>query len=153
VFEEYFQWIEQRQGLNDGDHAVGVKMSAVKLRESNPETYPWGHGSYAEGRLGWHGNDLTGRLKVLFSDRRTADGDRFDRGKADVQDVTVSRDGRVRITLVTWGNTELVLERVTAQGNGLFNGIVREGNGVSLVTLLLRKEVMRPDRDGFRDWP
>ncbi len=151
---DYFNWINQNRGTHDGAHAVGVKMAAVKIRERNPERYPWGHGSYAEGRLGWHGDELTGRLKVLFSDRRSAQSNRrFDPARSDVQDVTVYADGRVRVVLVSWGNTSLFLQDVRCYQDGFITGVKREGNGTSMVSLALRKEVIRPGRDGFRDWP
>lgn len=150
----YFQWIEQRPGQRDGDHVVGAKMASVKIREMGAATYPWGHGSYAEGRLGWHGGDLTGRFMVLFSDRKSPDGKyRFDPKQADIQDVSVFRDGRVRVVLRSWGNASFFLDSITCYGDGFITGIKREDNGTSMVTLLLRKEVIVTGKDGLRDWP
>jgi hypothetical protein len=146
----FVSWARANIGVN----AVGAKMGAVKVRESNPTTYPWGHGSYSEGRLGLHGNDLEGRFKVLFSDRKAPAGKfRFDPGRADIQDIRLFADGRVRILLRSWGDTSLSLGDVKCYSDGFLTGVKREANGVSMVTLLLRKEVMMEGKDGFRDWP
>ncbi|MFP3943678.1 MAG: hypothetical protein ACLFWF_07285 [Alphaproteobacteria bacterium] len=133
---------------------VGVKMSTVKVKTLDRKTYPWGYGSYAEGRLGWRGDEMTGRLKVLFSDRWT-DGrrHRFARGKSDVQDVTVFADGKVRIILQGWGGAKFFLKHVRCYRDGFITGLKHEKNGVSMVTLALRKEISLPGKDGFRDWP
>ncbi len=154
VIGEYLGWAGSGQGFEEGSHAVGAKMAALKIREMNPETYPWGHGSYSEGRLGWHGNEMTGRFTVLFSDRKSSDGKyRFNPDAADLQDITVFADGRVQVILRTWGDATFLLEDVTCYADGFLTGVKREANGVSLVVLLLRKEVMLLGRDGFRDWP
>ena len=144
---DYVSWAKAKVGVN----AVGAKLGGVKLRDTNPTSYPWGHGSYAESRLGLHGNELEGRFKVVFSDRK-AGIYRFDPARADLQDVRLFADGRVRVVLVTWGHASIFLEDVKCYAGGFLTGIKKEGNGVSMVTLLLRKEVMRPG-DGFRDWP
>lgn len=150
----YIAWIQQKPGQVDGSHAVGVKMATVKIKDRNPDTYPWGYGSYTQGRLGLHGSEMTGRLTVLFSDRRApATQDPFWPAKADIDDVTVFADGRVRIVLVSWGSATLWLEDVTCYTDGFITGIRREGNGVSMVSLALRKEIMHPGRDDFRKWP
>ena len=67
----YIDWMAGAR-LRDGDHAVGAKLATVKIRQRDPDTYPWGHESVSEGRMGWHGTDMTGRFTVVFSDRRTA---------------------------------------------------------------------------------
>jgi|SRR6266850_205719 len=100
VLSSYFQWLAEKQGQTEGSHAIGIKMAVVKIRETDPNTYPWGYGFYAEGRLGWHGDDMTGRLTVLFSDQKSSDGRyRFNPQKSNIQDITVFKDGRVRIVL------------------------------------------------------
>lgn len=152
LITDHLDWIRQKPGQSRGSHAVGVKMAAVKIRERGPQTYPWGHGAYAEGRLGLAGDQMTGRLTVVFSDRK-AGKYRFDPAKTDLQDVTVFADGRVRVVLVSWSHTTLVLEDVQCYSDGFITGVEREGNGVSIVSLVLRKEVMLPGADGFRDWP
>jgi len=151
---DHLTWMAQKPGQDDGSHAVGVKMATVKIKERNPDAYPWGYGSYAEGRLGWHGDDMTGRLTVVFSDRRRSGTlARFSPDKTDIEDVTVFADGKVRIVLVTWGSTALWLESVTCYSDGFITGVRREANGVAMVSLALRKEIMHPGKDGFRDWP
>jgi hypothetical protein len=154
VLPSYFQWSAEKQGQTEGSHAIGVKMGVVKIRETDPMTYPWGHGFYSEGRLAGHGDDMTGRLTVLFSDQKSPDGKyRFNPQKSNIQDITVFKDGRIRIVLRNWGDAQFFLENVACYPDGFITGIMREGNGVSLVTLVIRKEVILPARDGFRNWP
>jgi hypothetical protein len=146
-------WIKAKPGQGEGSHAVGVKIAEVKMRETNPDKYPWGYGTYAEGRLGWAGDQLQGRLTTVFSDRKSSDGKhRFAPDKSDIRDITVFSDGRVRVVLVSWGNATYFLENVRCSQDGFITGTLR-GNGVSLYSLALRKEVMHPESDGFRDWP
>ena len=149
----YLRWVGEKPGQTEGSRTVGVKMAVVKIRERNPDRYPWGHGSYSEGRLGWHGDDMTGRLRTLFSDRRSSDGHRFAPDKSDLKDVTVFADGRVRVVLVSWGSATFFLEDVKCFRDGFIAGVMREANGVSLVSLALRREIMHPATDGFRGWP
>jgi hypothetical protein len=126
----------------------------VKIRDRRGEVYPWGHGAYSEGAFGWSGANLAGRFQVLFSDRRvTGSGNRFDHSKADIQDVTLYTNGRVDVQLRSWGNTLLALEDVTCFRDGFLTGIKREGNGVSLVSFALRKEVLTPDSHPGSVWP
>jgi len=154
---EYFEWVHKNPGLSEGAHTVGVKMAAIKIRQNEPQQYPWGHGSYSEGRLGL-GGDVTGvvlkgRFKVLFSDRKSPQGGyRFDPKQSDIQDVTIFDDGKVRIELISWGHATLFLEDVKCYPDGFITGIMREINGVSMVSLILRKEIMLPEQDGFQDW-
>ena len=146
----YVSWA----GQNQSAHRVGAKMAAVKIRTSNPRAYPWGHGSYSEGGFGWHGNELEGRFKTVFSDRKAPGGKyRFDPNKADIQDVKLFEDGRVQIMLRSWGDATFFLNDVHCTDDGFISGIKREANGRSMVTFILRKEVMMPGEDGFRDWP
>ena len=47
-------WIKAKPGQGEGFHAVGVRISEVKMRETNPDKYPWGtalRGGPA--RVGW----------------------------------------------------------------------------------------------------
>ena len=129
---------------------MGVKIGEVKLRETNPDKYPWGYGSYTEGRLGAAGDALTGRLTVLFGDRKTG-GRPFATDHSDIIDVTVMADGRVKIVLVSWGNGALFLEDMKCYREGFMTGLVR-ANGVSFYTIALRKEIMHPATDNWR-WP
>jgi hypothetical protein len=150
---DYITWAQANRTLGDGSNTVGVKMTAAKIQNTNPDAYPWGFGAVAEGRMGLDANGLTGRLSVVFSVRRSADGRRFDPKQADIQDVTLFTDGRVRIILRTWGSATFFLDDVRCYDDGFITGIMREGNGVSMVTLALRKEKIRSASDGFRDWP
>lgn len=146
----YVSWAKANIGVN----RVGAKMTAVKIRETNPKTYPWGHGSYSEGGFGLHGKELEGRFKTVFSDRKAPGGKyRFDPDKADIQDVKLFEDGRVRIILRTWGNATFFLDSVSCTDDGFINGIKREANGTSMVTFILRKEVIMEGKDGFHNWP
>lgn len=147
---DYVSWSRARPGVN----RVGAKMAAVKIREKGPTTYPWGHGSYAEGGFGLHGNDLEGRFVTLFSDRKAPGGKyRFDPDRSDIQDVKLFADGRVQIVLRSWGNVKLFLDNIICTNDGFISGIKREANGTSLVTFVLRKEIAVEGKDGFRDWP
>lgn len=151
---DLWEWVNENRGAHAGAHRVGAKMAVVKIRDRRGEVYPWGHGAYSEGGFGWSGANLVGRFQVLFSDRRaTASGNRFDHSKADIQDVTLYTDGRVEVQLRSWGNTLLSLEDVTCFGDGFLTGIKREGNGVSLVSFALRKEVLTPDSHPGTVWP
>jgi hypothetical protein len=153
LVSDRINWIKAKPGQDEGSHAVGLKMGEVKMREAHPDKYPWGYGSYTEGRLGWSGDALQGRLTVLFSDRKSSDGkNRFAPDKSDIRDVTVFLDGRVKIVLVSWGNATYFLEDVKCSQDGFITGKLR-ANGVSLYSLVLRKEVMHPNNDGFRNWP
>lgn len=140
LIAEHVSWIKAKVTA----HRVGAKMAAVKIRDSRPERYPWGHGSYADGGFGLHGDDLVGRFLVAFSDRMKPGAHGFDPGRRDIQDVTVFADGRVQVLLRSWGDTALWLEQVTCYPEGFITGVKREGNGVSMVSLLLRKEVIVP---------
>ena len=147
---DYVSWAKAKIGVN----RVGAKMAAVKIRETNPTTYPWGHGSYSEGGFGLHGNELEGRFITVFSDRKAPGGKyRFDPDKADIQDVKLLADGRVQIILRSWGNASFFLEGVRCTRDGFISGLKREVNGKSMVTFILRKEVIMEGKDGFRDWP
>ena len=153
LVSDRINWIKAKPGQAEGSHAVGVKMAEVKMRETNPDKYPWGYGTYTEGRLGLAGDQLQGRLTVLFSDRKTSDGkNRFAPGKSDIRDITVFSDGRVKIVLVSWGSTTYFLDDVKCSQDGFITGTLR-ANGISLYSFALRKEVMHPASDGFRDWP
>ena len=146
----YVSWAKEKVGVN----RVGAKKTAVKIRETNPTTYPWGHGSYSEGGFGLHGNELEGRFVTVFSDRKAPGGKyRFDPDKADIQDVKLFADGRVQIMLRTWGNATFLLDNVVCTDDGFINGIQREANGTSMVTFILRKEIIMEGSDTFRDWP
>jgi hypothetical protein len=150
----FTDWVKAKPGQQDGSHAVGVKMAGVTIKDKNPDSYPWGFIYCAEGRLGLSGNDLIGRLTVVFSDRKGTDGKRFTPGKADLMDVTVFADGRVKIVLLSWGNATFFLADVKCSADGFITGILREGSSrPSQITLGLRKETMHPATDGFRDWP
>jgi hypothetical protein len=147
---DYVSWAQAKLQVN----LVGARMAAIKFPEKNPTTYPWGNGSYSEGRFGWHGNELVGRFKTVFSDRKAPGGKyRFDPDKADIQDVTLFEDGRVQIVLSSWGSAIFFLDGVRCTDDGLISGILREANGTSAVTFVLRKEVKKGGRDTFRDWP
>ncbi|MBU1456222.1 MAG: hypothetical protein KKD01_15970, partial [Proteobacteria bacterium] len=146
----YVSWAKAKVGVN----RVGAKMAAVKIRETNPTKYPWGHGSYSEGGFGLHGNEMEGRFVTVFSDRKAPGGKyRFDPDKADIQDVKLFEDGRVQIMLRTWGNATFFLDSVTCTDDGFINGIQREGNGISMVNFILRKEIIPQGADTSRDWP
>lgn len=147
---DYVSWAKAKIGVN----RVGAKMAAVKIRETNPNVYPWGHGSYAEGGFGLHGNELVGRFITVFSDRKAPSGKyRFDPDKADIQEVDLFADGRVQIMLRSWGNATFLLDDVSCTDDGFVSGIMREANGKSMVTFVLRKEVIMEGKDGFRNWP
>lgn len=146
----YVSWAKEKIGAN----RVGAKMAAVKIRETSPKAYPWGHGSYSEGGFGLHGNDLEGRFITVFSDRKAPGGKyRFDPDKADIQDVKLFADGRVRIMLRSWGDATFFLDGVRCTDDGFISGNKREVNGVSMVTFILRKEIIMEAEDAFRDWP
>jgi hypothetical protein len=151
--QDLWSWVNQKKGASAGDHRVGAKMAVVKIQSRGTTTYPWGHGAYAEGGFGWSGDTLVGRFKVLFSDRKSASGARFDAAKADIQDVTLHKDGRVEIMLRNWGNTLLPLHDLTCHPDGFLTGIRREGNGVSMVSFALRKEVITPGSHPAQSWP
>ncbi len=152
--QDFLDWLaERRTGARA--HRVGAKMTSVKIRDRRGEVYPWGHGAYSEGGFGWGGSKLVGRFKTLFSDRRVGvGGNRFAHDKSDIQDVTLHADGRVEIMLRSWGDTMLTLENVTCYRDGFLTGVKREGNGVSLVSFALRKEIATPDTPrGAAAWP
>jgi hypothetical protein len=145
---DYVSWAKAKIGVN----RVGAKMTAIKIRETNPTTYPWGHGSYAEGGFGLHGNELEGRFVTVFSDRKAPGGKyRFDPDKADIQDIKLFADGRVQVMLRSWGNATFLLENVKCTNGGFMYGVMRELNGTSMVTLLLRKEVIVGGKN--QSWP
>jgi hypothetical protein len=147
---DYVSWAKAKVGVN----RVGAKMAAVKIRETNATTYPWGHGSYAEGGFGLHGNELEGRFITVFSDRKAPGGKyRFDPKKADIQDVKLYADGRVQIVLRSWGDATFLLADVGCTDDGFIHGIMREANGTAMVTFVVRKEVAMEGKDGFRNWP
>lgn len=153
LVQDHLAWINQNRGQSEGSHVVGAKMATVKITRTDPNAYPWGHGSYSEGRVGWGGDELTGRFKVVFSDRKSSDGKyRFNPDKADLQDLTLFSDGRVRIVLQSWGSATLFLQDVQCYAGGFITGIKNEGNGTSLVSIAISKETIRSG-DGFRDWP
>jgi hypothetical protein len=147
---DYVSWSKAKIGVN----RVGAKMAATKIREKGHTTYPWGHGSYAEGGFGLHGNELEGRFITVFSDRKAPGGKyRFDPDKSEIQDVKLFADGRVQITLRSWGNATFILDDVSCTNDGFISGIKREANGTSMVTFILRKEIIMEGKDGFRNWP
>jgi hypothetical protein len=150
----FTDWIKQKPGLNEGSHAVGAKMSGVTIKDKNPDRYPWGFIYCAEGRVGLSGDNLIGRFTVVFSDRKGSDGKRFNPDKTDLMDVTIFGDGRVQFMLRSWGNATYFLQNVQCHGDGFITGLAREGGSrPSFVTIALRKEIMHPGSDGFRDWP
>ncbi|MBB5518945.1 hypothetical protein [Amphiplicatus metriothermophilus] len=151
--EDLWSYVNARRGTSPGDHRIGAKMAAVKIRSRDGATYPWGHGAYSEGAFGWGGDRLIGRFTVLYSDRRAGLGARFDAAQADIQDVTLHKDGRVEIMLRSWGNAVIGLEDVRCYGDGFLAGIAREGNGVSIVSFALRKEIITPDSHPAKLWP
>lgn len=151
--EDLWDYVNASRGANPGDHRIGAKMAAVKIRSRDGAAYPWGHGAYAEGALGWGGDRLSGRFAILFSDRRAGTGARFDAAQADIQDVTLHKDGRVDIMLRSWGNAVVELEDVRCYADGFLTGIAREGNGVSIVSFALRKEIITPDSHPAKLWP
>lgn len=151
--EGLWSWVNENHGPGEGAHRIGAKMSSVKIRERGLTTYPWGHGAYSEGAFGWGGDKLMGRFKVLFSDRKNSAGARFDKAQADIEDVTLYKDGRVEVMLRSWGDTLLKLESLRCYNDGFLTGIKREGNGVSMVSFVLRKEVMTPDSHPALVWP
>ncbi|GAB4523983.1 MAG: hypothetical protein Kow00133_12080 [Amphiplicatus sp.] len=151
--EELWGYVNARRGADPGAHRIGAKMAAVKIRSRDGATYPWGHGAYSEGALGWGGDRLIGRFTVLFSDRRAGLGARFDATQADIQDVTLHKDGRVDIMLRSWGNAVVELEDVRCYGDGFLTGIAREGGGVSIVSFALRKEIITPNSHPAKLWP
>lgn len=152
--EGLWSWVNQNHTLSAGGHKIGANMAAIKIRERDGTVYPWGHGSYSQGGFGWNGDKLTGRFKVLFSDRRASSGGpRFDASKSDIQDITLFKDGRVEIMLRSWGNTILKLEELKCYRDGFLTGIKREGNGVSMVSFVMRKEVITPGAHPSQLWP
>jgi hypothetical protein len=146
-------WVNEKKGGSDGDHRIGAKMARVKIQSRGARTYPWGHGAYSEGAFGWSGQNLTGRFKVLFSDRKSSSGARFDAGKSDIEDITLYHDGHVEIVLRSWGNTVLTPDHLQCYPEGFLTGIVREGNGVSLISFALRKEEITPGSHPAALWP
>ena len=145
----YMGWAKSKLGVA----RIGAKMATVKIRETHPEKYPWGHGSYAEGGLGLSGDHLEGRFFTLFSDRKAAGGKyRFDPDKKDIIDVQLYPN-QVRLLLRSWGDTAIVLDDVKCYNEGFLTGIAREGNGESMVSIALRKELIPKANDPFRDWP
>jgi len=157
LFSKYVDWVNENPGTDEGSHAVGVKMADIKIRETDPQQYPWGHGSYAEGRLGLGGGptgpEFKGRLKFLFSDRISPEDCRFDRDQSDIRDVTFLESGKIRIELISWGGVSFDLEDVMCYKGDFITGIMKEANGISMISLLLRKDIIKPGQDGFRDWP
>lgn len=151
--ENLWSWVNENHGLNEGAHRIGAKMASVKMRGVGGADYPWGHGSYSEGGFGWGGDKLVGRFKVLFSDRKSGAGARFDAAQADIQDVTLYKDGRIEIMLRSWGNVVLPLHDLRCYKEGFLTGITREGNGVSMVSFALRKEIITPDSHPALLWP
>ncbi len=151
--QDLWDYVNAKKGASVGDHRIGAKMAAVKIRDRNGSVYPWGHGSYSEGAFGWGGANLQGRFVVLFSDRKTSGGARFDKAKSDIQDVTLYTDGRVEIMLRSWGNTVLQLEAPHCYRDGFLVGVAREGNGVSLVSFALRKELITTGSHPSALWP
>ena len=147
---DYVSWAKAKIGTN----RVGAKAATVKIRESNPTRYPWGHGSYAEGGFGLHGNDLQGRFVTLFSDRKTPGGKyRFDPNRSDIQDVTLLADGRAQVVLRSWGDASFFLQSMSCSDEGFFTGVMHEANGRSLLSFVLRKEIIPVGKDEFRNWP
>lgn len=151
--QDLWAYVNANKGASEGAHRIGAKMAAVKIRERSGGVYPWGHGSYSEGAFGWSGANLQGRFVMLFSDRKTSAGARFDKAQSDIQDVTLYTDGRVEIMLRSWGNAILKLEALQCYNDGFLTGIAREGNGVSFVSFALRKEVITAGSHPSALWP
>lgn len=151
--EGLWGWVNENHGGGEGAHRIGAKMASVKIRERDGSVYPWGHGAYSEGAFGWSGDKLVGRFTVLFSDRKSGAGARFDKAQTDIEDITLYKDGRVEIMLRSWGNTVLKLEESRCYSDGFLTGLKHEGNGVSLVSFALRREVMTPDSHPAVLWP
>lgn len=152
--EDLWSWANENRAPTTGGHRIGANMATIKIRERDGTVYPWGHGGYTEGGFAWNGNKLTGRFKVLFSDRRAGSGGpRFDASKSDIQDITLYKNGRVEIMLRSWGNTILNLEELKCYRGGFLTGIKREGNGLSMVSFVMRKEVITPGAHPSQLWP
>lgn len=150
----FTDWVRQKSCLDEGCHTVGAKLTGVTIKDKNPDKYPWGFVYVAEGRVGLSGKNLIGRFTVVFSDRKATDGKRFDPRKTDLMDVTIFADGRVQVMLRSWGDATFFLENVQCFPDGFITGTMREGTSrPSQVTIALRKEIMHPGTDGFRDWP
>lgn len=152
---DLYEWVKTSSPDLDEPHHIGGKLGVVKIRDRRIDVHPWGHGAYSEsgfsigGTLDYDGETvaaLTGRFTVVFSDRASHDEEcLFDLAGTDLQDITLFEDGKVRVVLVTWGHTTLWLDEVTCYSEGFLTGIRREGNGDSLVTLALRKQLLPSD--------
>ena len=55
--------------------------------------------------------------------------------------------------LRSWGDAILTLEALQCHRDGFLTGVAREGNGVSLVSFALRKEVLTADSHPALLWP
>ncbi|MBI1365040.1 MAG: hypothetical protein GC153_03690 [Alphaproteobacteria bacterium] len=151
--EDLWSYVNANKGASEGAHRIGAKMARVKIQSRATTNYPWGHSAYSEGAFGWSGDSLVGRFKVLFSDRKSAAGARFDAGKADIEDVTLYKDGHIEIMLRGWGNAVLKPTSLRCYPDGFVTGIIREDNGVSMVSFALRKEQITPGSHPASLWP
>lgn len=115
---------------------IGAKFARVKITSSAPApaTTRWGHISASEGAFAWHGDKMSGRFLVAFSDRG------FDPARRDVTDITLSANGSGQIVLRSWGNAVLALSDLRCDSSGFLNALEREGNGTSMITLSFRRE-------------
>ena len=134
----HIAWMAQGQG----HRRIGAKMSRVKITAPAPApaSTKWGHISVSEGAFGWHGSDMTGRFMVAFSDRLDTSGRWFDPARRDITDITLYASERGEVVLRSWGDTRIVLADLRCDSSGFVTAIEREANGVSMITLSLRRE-------------
>ena len=65
-------------------------------------------------------------LAQTFSDRFAAGSQPFDKNQADLLNISIDANGRIVITLVTWGNNQVTIDPSTC-ANGLIYGFSSDG--------------------------